>query len=80
MYQYRVAVNESEGFVLNSYPDLCWKRVAELIEDRGGHAKLFRRLVTDLDILESLADTTGYIILRDKVICPWETFAEIEDR
>ena len=80
MYQYQVSVNGALGFVTDYYPELSWARIAQLLEVRGGHAKLYRRLVTDLDILESLVDLTGYIVLRDKVICPWEVFAEIEDR
>lgn len=77
MYQYRLIVNGAQGAPTNSYPGAQWEQVAQVIEDRGGHAQLLRRLVTDAEILELVEDTTGYIRLGARVACPWEVLAEL---
>jgi len=77
MNNYRVTVEGQQGPVLNAYPGEQWARVADACEERGLTARLERRLVTDTGILELIEDTTGYIQLGARVLCPWETIAEM---
>lgn len=74
---YRITVDNCIGPVLNSYPADQWARVAEACEERGMYARLERRLVTDAGILELVEDTTGYIHIGARVLCPWEIIAEM---
>jgi hypothetical protein len=77
-FQYKISVNGAEGRILDSSPDKDWKRIAEFLEARGGHAILYRRFITTPDILPLLADKTGIIRLGDVVVCPWRIIAELE--
>jgi len=78
--QYRVEVNGTTG-PIQGYPGEQWERVAQAIEDRGGLARLYCRLVTDHGILPMLGDDrAGWLVLKDKVISPWDVLAEIEVR
>lgn len=78
MQQYRVTVNGAISKILDSCPSEQWSKAAEYIEDRGGICTLERRLVTDLDIKESLTTLAGWLFLKDKAISPWEIFAQVE--
>jgi hypothetical protein len=80
MFQYRITFNDAMGAVLCSLPSEQWTRIADVIEERAGHAILERRFVTDADFLELIDDTTGYIRLGNRVVCPWVVFAELENR
>lgn len=75
--QFRVTVHGTTGPIVDHIPD-NWSEIARYIENRGGTAALERRLITDKSILPMLADTTGYIVIGDIVICPWEVLAKLE--
>lgn len=77
-YQYRIEANGTTGPVKDSLPSPEWSFATECIEDRGGIARLYRRLVTDADIMPGITDPTGYIVMGSRVACPWEIFAEVE--
>lgn len=73
--QYRITVNGQSSGVLDAYPGDRWNAAAPLYEERGMRATFERRLITDLDILDLVEDTTGYIRIGDRVACPWEVIA-----
>lgn len=77
-YQYRITVNNSQGQITDNYPGDQWSNIAGVQEDRGIHAILERRLITDETILPMLTNSKGYLKLKDKVICPWEIIAELQ--
>jgi hypothetical protein len=77
MYQYRITVDGTTGAITSEYPGALWTDATDHCEDRGLAATFERRLVTDLDILDMLVDTTGYIKLGARVACPWEVLAEM---
>lgn len=79
-YQYRIEANGTPGPILNSLPSPQWSFVSQCIEDRGGLARLYRRLVTDADIMPGITDPAGYVVMGNRVACPWEVFAEVEVR
>lgn len=78
MYQYRITVNDVSG-PITEYPGDKWANTAEQSDERGYSAKLERRLVTDLGLLDFFPDglPKGYLKLKDQIVCAWETFAEI---
>ena len=75
MYQYKIIVNDQESKITDSVPT-AWENNFDIILEKGLKATLYRRLVTDIGILPMLTDTKGYIILKDRVICPWQIIAE----
>ena len=77
-FQYRISYNGAESQVLDTLPGEQWSKAAQAVEDRGGIATLHRRLVTDADIMELLTDSSGWIVLKDKVIEPWQILAQME--
>jgi len=66
--QWRISFNGKVFPITNEYPGERWKRIADVCEVRGGEALLEERLVTDLDILQTLADRTGWMTLRERAI------------
>ena len=77
--QYRVTVNNAVGNIQDKLPSEQWSCVFDVIEERGGYAKLERRLITDKSILDLLVDPAGYINLNNgQVVCPCEILAEAE--
>lgn len=80
MYQYRITIDGNRGSIADMYPGNEWSYMADIIEERGINATLERRLITDKTILDLIEDTTGYITIKDLVICPWETIAELINR
>jgi len=77
-FQYRISYNGAESQVTNDYPGERWSNAAQVVEDRGGTATLYRRLVTDADFMELLSDPTGWMVLKDKAIEPWQILAQME--
>jgi hypothetical protein len=78
MYKYRITVNNSISNITNTYPQKQWENIFQTYDNRGGiKAKFEKRLITDKSILSLLTNTKGYITLKDKVISPWETIAEL---
>jgi hypothetical protein len=78
MYQYRITVNGTQAPITSEYPGAKWTITTDHCEDRGLPATLERRLITDLEILDMLIDTTGYMKLGNRVACPWEVLAEMK--
>jgi hypothetical protein len=78
-YQYRIIYNGADSGVLDEYPAERWDKICRVMDNRGGKAVFYRRLITDADILPWLIDTTGYIKNDDMVICPWEVLAGVEE-
>ena len=79
--QWRITFNGSVSAITDEYPGERWARIAEVCESRGGEALLEERLVTDdLDILQTLADTKGWMTLGKQVVSPWRTSAEMTPR
>lgn len=79
-WQYRLTVNGSHGAVLDASQDEQWRRVCDAIEARGtGLARYERRFVTDRQFLE-LAPDAPCMVIKDMVVCAWETLAEYELR
>ena len=74
-YQYRIIVNDCEGEVGNASVMDRWESIAASIEERGYTAELQRRLVTNISILPMLSNPDGYKSIGKMVICPWETWA-----
>ena len=72
--EYRITVNGIQGKV-EPYP-ARWSQIADAVEERGGHAILERRMVTDLSFLEWQPENV--MILKDKVVTYWEILAELE--
>lgn len=73
--QYRITVGGQSSGVLDVYPGERWNAAAPTYEERGLCAVFERRLITDLDILELVEDTRGYVRIGDRVVCPWEIIA-----
>lgn len=81
MQQYRINYNGADSGVINySAIDQRWSVIAQVIEDRGGHAVLYQRTVfDDADILDGLTDKTGWLKLNNnKTLSPWVILAELE--
>jgi hypothetical protein len=77
-YQYRITLNNNQYPITDNYPGDQWSQIAEHQEERGYHAILEKRLITDESILPLLTNPTGYLKLKDNtVICPFETIAEL---
>ncbi len=77
--EYKIQVNKAEK-IYKKYPKLEWEKAAEQSEERGYHAILLKRFVTDdFNFLETLSDKKGWIVLKNKglVVGPWEIIAEI---
>jgi hypothetical protein len=77
-YQYRITCNGAIGNVTDDYPGEQWSKAADMVDERGGIATLYRRLITDADIMELLADSTGWMVLKGRAIEPWQTLAQME--
>ncbi len=79
-YQFQIEFNGTRGPILADCPSAQWTHIREtVLEPRGGLARLWRRLITDTEILPLLTDPTGYITLRNgTVIGPWQIFAELD--
>jgi hypothetical protein len=79
MYQYRITVNNTVGAVVSTPMFAEWARAAEACEERGMPARLERRLVTDLDILDFFGGDmpAGWMRLGARIVTNWEVFAEI---
>jgi hypothetical protein len=77
-YQYRITLNNTQSPITDNYPGDQWSQIAENQQERGYHAILERRLITDESILPLLTNSTGYIKLKDKVISPFTIIAELQ--
>lgn len=81
-HQYRITVNKTQGEITEHYNSAQWERICELMEQRGGYAKLERRLVSDHDMKRLLGDEylDGWIFLEEEglSIGPWNIFAEAD--
>jgi len=76
-YQYKVIVNDAEGAVVDSVAN--WTDIAQIIEDRGGIATQYRRLVTDTTIFTDWGmPRDGWIVMGKLAVGPWEVFAQVE--
>lgn len=76
-YQYRITLNDNQYPITDEHPGDQWSIIAANQEERGYHAILERRLITDESILPMLENPAGYLNLKGKVICPWEIRAEL---
>jgi hypothetical protein len=77
-YQYRITVNNNQSPITDIYPGNQWSKIAQHQQERGYHATLERRLITDESILPLLANPKGYLKLKDMVICPFQIMAELQ--
>jgi len=77
MYQYMIVINGAKSEIQDETALDRWDSAAWQIEERGYIGKLRRRLVTDADIMDSLTDRTGWMVIHSKAISPWETIAQI---
>lgn len=77
-YQYRITVN-GDARMRPAYPGEQWSRVSDACDDRGYTAKLERRLITDLSMLNFYPDglPAGWARIGERIICAWEVLAEI---
>jgi len=72
--EYLITANGVQGKI-EPYPER-WPKIADAVEERGGHAILERRMVTDLSFLEWQPENV--MVLKDKVVTHWEILAELE--
>ena len=77
-YQYRITLNNTQSPITDEYPGDQWKQIAEHQEERGYHAILEERLITDESILPLLTNPAGYLKLKNMVVCPWQVMAELQ--
>jgi len=78
-YQYRITLNNTQSPITDDYPGDQWSKIAEHQEERGYHAILERRLITDESILPLLINTKGYLKLKNNIVlCPFEIMAELQ--
>jgi hypothetical protein len=75
-FQYRIRTQDTFGEISEVYPSEQWAWSISCAEDRGLYVALERRLITDKEILPMLTDKAGYMVIGDKVACPWEILAE----
>lgn len=81
--QYRILLNgEQIGGIRDSITNEEWSEIIDKFEARySGKITLQERFVTeDKSFWETLVDKTGYLKLKDKIISPWITKAEVEVR
>ena len=77
-YEYRIVFSGTHGATSQHIDSERWSKCCDVAEERGLSARLERRFVTDREILPSLCDATGWLILKDVVISPWEILAEAD--
>jgi hypothetical protein len=77
-HQYRITLNNTQYPITDTYPGDQWSQIAEHQQERGYHAILERRLITDESILPLLTNPKGYLKLKDMVICPFQIMAELQ--
>jgi len=77
-HQYRITLNNTQYSITDEYPGDQWSQIAENQQERGYHAILERRLITDETILPLLANPKGYLKLKDMVITPFQIIAELQ--
>ena len=73
--QYRITINGTVK-MLSEYPK-NWGEIAYNCDERGATAILESRSIFELDYLELVEHRDGHIILKDKVITPWQVRAQI---
>lgn len=77
-YNYRITVGDSTTYHTD-YPGDLWSHNFEAIAERGYTAKFERQFVCGLGMLGFFPDELpkGWIRLPDRIICDWQTIAEI---
>jgi hypothetical protein len=78
MHQYRITVDGTTR-QHDAYPGEAWARAADAAEERGFSATLYRRLVTDANILDFFGGALpqGWMCIGGKVATDWEVFAQV---
>ena len=77
--QYRIVCNDAVK-EYESLPSDQWSRSAMLADDRGYNVKLQSRFICNDDdglFWAGLTNKTGVMRIKDMVIMPWETIAEV---